>query len=153
MTRVEDVTPASPERIWEVLSDPESYEYWVVGCKRIRRADPEWPAQGALFHHAVGAGPLTIRDHTEVVASVPPQVLRLRAKARPFGTFFVTLQLVPEEVGGRTRVIMDEEPADRLTRLVFGPLARVGIRVRNVASVGRLKDLVEGRGPGAAEAG
>ena len=37
---------ASPEDIWDVLSDPYAYPRWVVGSKRIRGVDPDWPAVG-----------------------------------------------------------------------------------------------------------
>ena len=151
MPRNQEVMPVPPERVWEVLSDPRSYGYWVIGSKKIRDWDPEWPAEGAKFHHTVGAGPIRVRDHSIVEASVPPQVLRLRVKARPLGTFVVTLQMLPEGEG-QTRVVMDEVPADRLTRLFFGPLAHLAVRARNFGSLGRLNDLAVGKGEALPEA-
>lgn len=77
-----------------------------------------------------------------VERSVAPTLLSLRARARPLGTFFVTLRLV-DEGPARTRVVMVEEPADRLTRLLFSGLAHRLVRARNVASLERLCQLAE----------
>lgn len=135
---------ASPERVFEVLSDADSYGYWVVGSKRIRDADPDFPAAGSRFHHVVGFGPVEIADHTEVLESVPPNRLKLKAKARPMGTAQVTLQIEPEGVG--SRVTMIEDPGDRLTALVFNPLTHLLVRGRNTESLDRLRELAEGDG-------
>ena len=137
-----------PERVFSVLADSEAYDQWVVGAKRIRRADPGFPAQGTRFHHTVGFGPISVEDHTEVLAVDPPRLLKLKAKARPAGTFVVELRLESEGVG--TRVHMTEEPGDALTRWVFGPLSDLLVRGRNMKSLERLKRLAEGRSPGPA---
>lgn len=47
---------------------------------------------------------------------------------------------------------MTEDAADRLTALVFNPLTHLLVRGRNVESLRRLRDLVEGRGPSMTEA-
>ena len=94
--------PTPPETVWRVLADPESYAYWVVGSKRIRAADPSWPAAGSRFHHTVGFGPFTVDDHTESVADEPPRRLELRAKARPLGLAEVILELEPAGGGRRS---------------------------------------------------
>ena len=41
--------PVAPEAVWAALADPSGYEYWVVGSKAIRDADPEFPAPGTSF--------------------------------------------------------------------------------------------------------
>jgi hypothetical protein len=73
-----------------VLSDPHSYGDWVVGSDTIRDADPRWPAAGSRFYHRVGAGPLKVNDHTEVLEVDPQRQLVLHARARPLGTAKVT---------------------------------------------------------------
>jgi uncharacterized protein YndB with AHSA1/START domain len=133
----------TPERIFDVLSDPQSYAYWVVGSKDIRDADPDWPSPGSRIHHSVGFGPLTVKDHTSVEEIARPRRLQLRAKARPLGTARVTLELVPED--GHTRVTMIEDAADPLTAFVFNPLTHLLVRGRNVKSLERLAELAEGR--------
>lgn len=134
---------APPERIFEVLSDPDSYGYWVVGSKEIRDADADWPTPGSRFHHTVGFGPFEIKDHTSVEEINRPRRLQLRAKARPFGTARVTLELEPQN--GHTRVTMTEDAADPLTAFFFNPLTHLLVRGRNEKSLERLAELAEGR--------
>jgi uncharacterized protein YndB with AHSA1/START domain len=134
---------ASPRRVFAVLSDPRNYAYWVVGSRRIRGADENFPAVGSSFHHAVGFGPLRIQDHTVVEAVKPRRLLQLKAKARPAGTARVTLKL--KRSGRGTDVTMIESPGDALTALVFNPLSRLVVRGRNAWSLERLKELAEGR--------
>lgn len=133
---------ASPEQVFAVLSEPRSYARWVVGSREVRRADPEWPAVGTAFDHTVGIWPLGLSDHSEVVASQPPRMLKLLVKARPFSRAYVTLQL--DGNGGGTRVSMDEVAADARSRLFFNPLTDPLVRVRNHVSLKRLKALAEG---------
>lgn len=133
---------APPERCFEVLSDPRSYAYWVVGSRKVRAADPDWPAAGSRFHHTVSGG---VEDHTVVEEVEPNRRLRLRARARPLGTAFVTVTMHPENGGSLLR--LEEEPADRLTRLLFNPVLDRLLHTRNVGSVTRLKELAEGTVP------
>ena len=132
-----------PERVFAVLSDPECYDDWVVGAKDIRGADAGFPAPGTRFHHRVGFGPITVKDHTLVMESAPPHRLVLRARARPLGTAKVTMDIQPE--GGGSRVTMIEDPADPLTKLVFNPLTHLLVRGRNTESLRRLQQLAERR--------
>jgi uncharacterized protein YndB with AHSA1/START domain len=137
-----DIFIASPpERVFEVLSDPESYAYWVVGSDKIRAADPEFPAVGSRFHHRVGTGPLKIDDHTEVLDANPPYRLELKAKARPLGTARVVMLLDPRGEG--THVTMIEEAGDPLSKVMFNPLMQPLVRKRNDESLRRLKELAE----------
>jgi uncharacterized protein YndB with AHSA1/START domain len=66
---------ATPEVVFAVLADPRSFARWVVGSRKIRAADPDWPAPGATFDHAVGIGPLVIADGTTVRAADRPHRL------------------------------------------------------------------------------
>ena len=143
MARNERLIPASPERVFAVLSDPDSYGHWVVGSDTIRDADPDWPRVGSRFHHRVGVGPFKLNDHTEVIAMEPDRRLELHAKARPLGTAHVVLDL--ERRGGGTNVTMIEDAGDRLTRLVFNPLTHFLVRRRNDESLRRLEELAVGR--------
>ncbi|MEP6952451.1 MAG: SRPBCC family protein [Solirubrobacteraceae bacterium] len=131
--------PATPERIWAVLADPESYAYWVVGSDKIRDADAGWPQSGTKIHHTVGVGPLKLNDDTEVVESDPPRRLVLHARARPLGTARVALELTSE--GTSTRVVMVEGPDDRFSRLLHNPIADRLLHRRNETALGRLREL------------
>lgn len=145
MARNERLIPASPERVFAVLSDPDSYGHWVVGSDTIRDADARWPEVGTRFHHRVGVGPIKVNDHTEVLAMEPARRLTLHAKARPLGTAKVDLGL--ERRGGGTLVTMVENAGDPLTRLLFNPLTHFLVRRRNDESLRRLDELATGREP------
>jgi uncharacterized protein YndB with AHSA1/START domain len=131
--------PVPPEAVWDVLADPAGYEYWVVGSKEIRDAEPAFPAPGSKFHHTIGFGPLTLRDHTEVLEAERPGLLKLRAKGRPLGTATVTMRMTPED--GGTSVEMVETPDGPYVVLNLNPLVHVLTRVRNAESLMRLEDL------------
>jgi uncharacterized protein YndB with AHSA1/START domain len=133
----------SPERVFAVLADWRSYGDWVVGSRHMRGADPGFPAAGTRFHHQVGVGPLHLNDHTKVLEVDQPRKLILKAKARPLGTAVVDMTMEPE--GNGTRVIMREDPGDKLTAFVFNPLTHLLVRGRNVESLQRLKRLAEQR--------
>lgn len=134
---------ATPEEVFTVLSDPESYPRWVVGADKIRDYDEEFPEVGSRFHHKVGPGPVNIRDYTEVIELDAPRRLVLKAKARPLGTATIALDL--EESEGGTELLMEETPGDRLTSAFVGnPVGDLGLRLRNSEALSRLKRLVEG---------
>jgi uncharacterized protein YndB with AHSA1/START domain len=134
---------APPERVFAVLADWRSYADWVVGSRRMRGADPGFPAAGTRLHHQVGIGPLHLNDHTTVLEVEPPRKLVLKAKARPLGTAIVDLTLEPND--GGTRVAMREDPGDPLTAFVFNPLTHLLVRGRNEEGLRRLKELAERR--------
>lgn len=143
MARNEEHVNAPPERVWAVLSDPRSYGEWVVGSRRIRGWDDDWPATGSRFYHEVGTPPLVTRDHTEVLERQEPRLLKLRARARPLGTAIVTIEIRPEG-GGGSHITLLEDPGDPLTRLATLPWWWLMVRLRNVGSIQRLKEIAEG---------
>lgn len=134
-----------PERVFAVLAEPRSFARWVVGSREIRRADPDWPAEGTAFDHTVGVFPFALSDHSEVVECEPPAFLKLLVKARPFSRAYVSLRLIPRASG--TRVSMDEGAADALSRVLFNPLTDPLVRLRNRISLRRLQALSEGAEP------
>ena len=130
---------ASPEAVWDALADPGSYQYWVVGSKLIRDAEPAWPAAGSKFHHTIGFGPFTVSDHTVSLEAERPRLLRLRTKARPLATAEVTLEMEPQD--GGTRVRMSENPAGATSLLAVNPFVQLLTRGRNAESLMRLEEL------------
>ena len=132
---------APPERVFAVLADPKSYADWVVGSDSIRDSDPTWPEPGSRFHHRVGVGPITVRDHTEVLEADPPRELVLHARARPLGTAKVTLLLEAE--GNGTRVTMEEVAGDLVSKLGINPLTDWLVHHRNVEALRRLRRIAE----------
>lgn len=134
---------APPERVWELLADPFSYDKWVVGTRRIRRADDSWPAVGSRLHHTVGIWPLTLRDSSEVLESDAPRRLVLRAKVRPVGVLKVEIDLKP--VGERGTHLMLQEYVEGGPLRLTGRLGDAGAQGRMELGVRKLKDLVEAR--------
>jgi uncharacterized protein YndB with AHSA1/START domain len=144
VTRNETVVQAPPAVVFSVLGDPRTYEHWVVGNKRVRRFDPDYPAPGSEFHHTVGLGPLAVKDKTCVAEADEPRCLVLHARAMPAGVAEVRLELAPEG-SGSTRVSMTEHP-------IGGPAARFPNRLldflthlRNAESLRRLRHMAEDR--------
>ncbi len=141
VARTEAQFSVPPERVFAVLCDPEAYADWVVGAHSVRGADPGWPAVGSRLHHRVGAGPLTVEDHTQVLDVDPLRRLVLRARARPFGT--ATVELVLEPRDGGTHVTMTEVAGDPLSKLAINPLTDPLVHHRNVESLRRLRRISE----------
>jgi uncharacterized protein YndB with AHSA1/START domain len=139
MATNERFMPVPPQAVWDALADPGGFGYWVVGSKEIRDADPAWPAPGARFHHTVGLGPLTVRDHTVSLEADPPHRLQMRAKVRPFGTAHVTLTMTPHD--GGTRVRITENPDGVTSLLAVNPLVHLLTHGRNAESLMRLEEL------------
>jgi uncharacterized protein YndB with AHSA1/START domain len=139
MATNERFMPVPPEAVWEALADAGGYGYWVVGSKLIRDADAHWPQPGSKFHHTVGFGPFTVSDHTVVVEAERPRRLRIRAKARPFGTASVTMTMTPQETG--TLVRMTENPDGLTAILTLNPLVHLLTFGRNAESLMRLEEL------------
>jgi uncharacterized protein YndB with AHSA1/START domain len=139
MATNERFMPVPPQAVWDALADAGGYGYWVVGSRAIRDADPNWPAPGSRFHHTVGIGPLTVRDHTVALEARAPTFRRLRAKARPLGTAQVTFTMTPHD--GGTRVRMTENPDGVTSLLAVNPLVQLLTRGRNAESLMRLEEL------------
>ena len=132
---------APPATVFSVLSDPDNYPKWVVGARKIRGADAQFPAVGSRFHHQVGVAPLVLNDHTEVITNDAPSRLVLRAKTRPFGTARVDLGLVAEGAG--TRVRMTETAGDAPSKVLLNRVSDPLVHARNERSLGRLRRLAE----------
>ena len=137
------VLTATPDQVWDILSDGWLYPLWVVGASRMREVDEQWPAVGARLHHSVGTWPLLIDDSTEVRETSPGSMIRLRARTWPFGAAEVTLRLSP--VGTDTEVTIEEQatsgPAARVPKVIQDP----ALGWRNVESLRRLAYVAERR--------
>lgn len=141
MSRTSTRIDATPERVFEVLDDARTYEFWVVGCKDIRAVDPEWPAVGAAFHHSVGVGPLTVKDSTSILEREHLRRLKLRARARPAGVAHVLIELEPD--GSGTDVAITEAPVEGLPAKLHNPVQDHLIHRRNEETLRRLRWLAE----------
>ena len=134
---------ATPEQVWEVLSDGGLYPLWVVGASRMREVDDQWPAVGARLHHSVGTWPLLIDDNTEVLRAQPPSMLELRARAWPAGE--ATVRILLQAAGTETEVTIEEDAAKGPARFIPKPARDLQLSWRNVETLRRLAYVVEGR--------
>jgi len=139
-----DFQGATRQDVWAVITDPHAYPDWVVGARRIRDVDADWPRPGSLFHHEVGPWPFRIKDNTKVRELVEPDRLVLEARARPAGVAMVTILLEDAGAAG-THVVLLEEPIAGPATLVPRPVMDALTTVRNAESLRRLRKLVEGR--------
>jgi uncharacterized protein YndB with AHSA1/START domain len=134
---------ATPDQVWEVLSDGWLYALWVVGASRMRDVDEDWPAVGSKLHHSVGTWPLLIDDTTEVLEAEEQRRLLLLARGWPAGQAHVELTLEPH--GTDTVVTIVEQatsgPGALLPKVVQDPQ----LHVRNIEALRRLAYVVEGR--------
>jgi hypothetical protein len=143
MTENTRIVHATPDRVWQVLSDGWLYPLWVVGATRIREVDDRWPAVGSRLHHSVGLWPVLLDDDTEVTDANPGVSLSLRARAWPTGAAAVHIHLSPH--GPDTEVRMAEDVVSGPGRLVPPPLRGVTLKWRNTESLRRLAYLAERR--------
>ena len=143
MSTTTRVMQATPDQVWEVLSDGWLYPLWVVGATRMREVDDHWPAPGSRLHHSVGTWPLTLDDITESVDSTPGARLVLEAHAWPAGRADVTITLHAR--GAETEVVMEEHASAGPGALVPRALQDPLLTWRNVESLRRLAFLAERR--------
>jgi uncharacterized protein YndB with AHSA1/START domain len=130
---------ASPEAVFAVLSDPETYPEWLAGAQRIRHVDADFPHPGSGFDHEVGpAEGATVADDTTALVNEPPHRLQLEVHAGPL-TGLVDFELIRTD--GGTEVRFRESAAGRMGLAM--PLLRGPIHLRNKASLDRLRQRLE----------
>jgi hypothetical protein len=137
------VVHATPQQVWDVLTDGWLYPVWVVGASRMRDVDATWPAVGAKLHHSVGVWPALLDDNTEVLESSAPTHLRLRARGWPVGEAEVDLRITAHAEGSEVAITEDVVAGPGLA--MPKPLRDVQIGVRNVETLQRLAYIAENR--------
>jgi hypothetical protein len=139
---------APADVVHATLVDAEAYPQWLVGAKYIRHVSGTWPAPGSAFHHAVGIGPLTIKDTTTVIDERAPRLLVLLAGIGPLGSARVRFTVTPDGEGG-SHLSVEEEPATGPLKLLWNPLTRplvaFGLWGRNAVSLQAFRALAEDR--------
>lgn len=143
MTENRRLVHATPEQVWDVISDGWLYAIWVVGAARMREVDDTWPAVGSRLHHSVGPWPLLIDDNTEVLEVTPGQSIVLRARAWPLGEAHVHIRL--DAAGAETEVHISEEPASGPAALLPAAVYAPGLKWRNSETLRRLAYVAERR--------
>lgn len=136
--------PHPPAAVYALLTDGFRYAEWVVGTKRVRTVEPDWPKPGTRFHHTIGVGPLATDDHTEVLAFEDGGQVVLKAHGWPTGAARVTIS-AEEAPGGGSDVVLEEVPIEGpAKRLHCAPLDAL-IHLRNIESLRRLEQALARR--------
>jgi uncharacterized protein YndB with AHSA1/START domain len=143
MSRNRTLVEASPETLFDVLSDPRAYARFVVGSKKVRHFEPAFPEPGSGLHPTLGVGPLVLRDKTWVVEADPPRQLVLDAGMRPFAVNRTAFRLQPW--GPVTEVEVEEYPVTGPVAKVWNPALDAVLWLRNAELLRRLKKLAERR--------
>jgi hypothetical protein len=132
---------ADVDAVFDVLDNAYAYPRWVVGTRRIRGVDSNWPAVGSRFHHAVGSAAGELHDSSKVLLRERPNRIVLEARFRPTGVACVDIQVESSAPG--STIIIEETPISGpisvLPRLIIDPL----IALRNAWSLQRLRHEVE----------
>jgi uncharacterized protein YndB with AHSA1/START domain len=127
--------PASPEAVFAVLSDPETYPEWLAGAQHIRRVDDDFPAPGTTFDHEVGPSEATtVADDSEALAVDAPNRLVLEVHA---GRVRGVVEFELERTLDGTLVTFREHALGPLGLAM--PLLRAPLFLRNRASLERLR--------------
>jgi uncharacterized protein YndB with AHSA1/START domain len=132
---------APPEQVFDVLADPYGYGYWVPGATLSKPTEGDWPEPGSVFEHVQGIFGIGLPDNTEVVSVERPRTIILEARIRPFAVNKVELRLFPSR--GGTKLVMVEYPTGGLASLLPRALTDIGLWVRNVEALRRLRKMAE----------
>jgi hypothetical protein len=143
MASVEREVEASAAEIWAVLSDGWTYSAWVVGTSKIRSVAPAWPQVGTRVHHSVGVWPVLIEDYTEVIESIAPSHLVVRARGWPLGEARVSI--TAKQQGVRCLLHLEETPTSGPGAWFNNPLLDALLRQRLSEMAVRLAALAAGR--------
>jgi uncharacterized protein YndB with AHSA1/START domain len=141
---VERVIDASPEHVFDVLSDGWTYSDWVVGTVHVRDVDDGWPRVGSKLYHRAGPWPFSLEDSSTVLECDRPRRMVVRAGLWPAGEAIVAFALEPLP-DGRTRVTIHEDFAAGPLRWVRNKLNDLVLHQRNRETLRRLSDIATRR--------
>jgi uncharacterized protein YndB with AHSA1/START domain len=143
MSRNSITVSASPEAVFEVLDDAYAYPRWVVGARRVRRVDPNWPAVGSQFHHAIGTAAGELHDLSKVLERKPPERIVLEVRFRPTGVAHV--EITVKRDGDKSIVTLLESPTAGPVSHLPGFVTDPALFVRNALALQRLRHEIESR--------
>jgi hypothetical protein len=129
--------------VFAVLADGWTYADWVVGTRKVRAVDDDWPDRQSRLHYTLGRWPLRKDDETRVVDVRVGELLELRVRAWPAGTARVVLRLSDTPDGARVEI--EEHPQSGIGRALHNPVLDLVIKTRNVETLRRLEDQARRR--------
>ena len=149
MARIEVTThvEASPERVWEVLTDWERQAEWMADVRHIAVASEHREGTGVTLRANTDILGFVVRDELQVTQWEPPSVLGVRHLGRLISGV-AAFELTPTPSG--TRLVWWEEAAvplggagDAVAQLILVPWIRRVFR-RSVAHFKRLCEATPG---------
>jgi uncharacterized protein YndB with AHSA1/START domain len=143
LSRNEILISATPDEVFDVLDDAHAYPRWVVGTRRIRNVDSDWPAPGSRFHHAVGNAAAELHDSSKVLDRERPEHITLEVRFRPTGVARVSIGV--RSVARGSKLVLEEDPQSGPVAAVPRFLTEPLLWVRNAISLQRLRHEVERR--------
>ncbi|MBE7163359.1 MAG: SRPBCC family protein [Williamsia herbipolensis] len=142
MARVTRRFDCPPDAVFDVLADGWLFVAWVVGTARCRDVEQHWPSVGARIHHSFGVWPALIDDTTTSLEWAPGRRAVFEARGWPLGEARVEIDVRASGTGSVVRIT--EYPVRGPGRLLR-PLLEPFLFVRNVETLRRLREIVEGR--------
>jgi uncharacterized protein YndB with AHSA1/START domain len=143
MSRNQVTVSARPVDVFAVLDDARAYPSWVVGARRIRRVDPDWPHEGGAFHHAIGVPGAELHDSSTVIERDAPARIVLEVRFRPTGVARVRIDV--DDTGDGSVVTITESPVSGPVAWLPGVVTEPLLHLRNALSLQRLRHEVERR--------
>jgi uncharacterized protein YndB with AHSA1/START domain len=134
---------ASPDEVWQVLSDGSCYAEWVVGTSYSTPVAGEWPQLGAQLEYTISVARWAVSGRTIVRRCEPPHHLELEVDSGCLGTARVALEVRPW--GEETLVVFEEHPLRGPGGFVHNAVVDAVAQIRHRSMLGRLARLVERR--------
>jgi uncharacterized protein YndB with AHSA1/START domain len=103
---------ATPERVWELVSDTSRFPEWVTAAAAVPRTDG--PArEGSTFDELTQLmGPFRAKTHWTFIESDPPRRLVWRSEDVPFASeFFVITEVAPSGDGSKVTSTLRARPS------------------------------------------
>ncbi|AWL42473.1 MULTISPECIES: SRPBCC family protein [Streptomyces] len=126
----------SPDEVWAVLSDRDSYQEWVVGPSESRPAHGRWPELGSSLAYTVRIGPCVLHNQTVVRRCEPPRILELEVDSGRLGTTRVAFDVRPW--GEDTLLRVDEHPLRGAEAALHNVAVDAVLQLRHRAMLNRL---------------
>lgn len=106
------VMPATPERVWELVSDTSRYADWIAGTAEVTRTDG--PAREGSTYDEVNPiiGPWRAKTRWTVIEFDPPRRQVHRSVDIPFASeFLVIIEIAPSGAGSEATFTLQAEPS------------------------------------------
>jgi carbon monoxide dehydrogenase subunit G len=136
------IVPASPDQVFELISDTARYSEWVTGTDSVTRTDGP-AAEGSTYDEINPVlGPWRAKTHWRVVEHEVPRRSRHETGDIPLSSHFeVVMEVAPEGDASRVTLTLRGEPALGPVGAVFARLMQGQVERDNRRSVEAFAEL------------